>query len=553
MISVEVKGRKFRNVSRPDIPVMRGVQLLSSNPSTSSSFEFVNGQASSTYTYSYFAVCRQEGEFTIPPFGVVVDGTVFTTNAIKIKAQSKRAPPPSTSQGNQNSYQRELPDIFLEMELSNKNPVVGEQLVAEIVLFFKSTIDVQSYQPIPGWKADGFWKEELSDGKQPQAISIIRQGQRYRKATLVKYALFPSKSGDLELGPFQVNATIRYSVLNRDPFSSFFGGFGANQKSVELETEPMKVNVEAFPETDEGFIGAVGQFRIRRSASVEEALVGETIEIRTEVSGTGNIALIGRPEYEFPENLEVYEPQESQNINRRGTQISGTKTFTDVVIGRRPGTVVVPPTTLSYYDNSKNQIVRVALPEISLNIKQDPRFVATPGVSITLDVQPVVGLVAWSQQSDINAFTVQWWFWVLLGSPVLMLGVGYLSLQHINRLNSDENYARRFGASRKTQVMFKRADEAAQGEEIREAYSALHEALAGFITDKLSLPKAGLSDQEIVDAMIEKGLSAEESEDLKSLLVKCSTIRFAPVADYSGYQNDRKMAEKLVKIIRSTT
>jgi hypothetical protein len=416
------------------------------------------------------------------------------------------------------------------MELSNESPVVGEQLVAEIVLFFKSTIDVQSYQPIPGWKADGFWKEELADGKQPQAISIIRQGQRYRKATLIKYALFPSKSGELELGPFQVNATIRYSVLNRDPFSSFFGGFGANQKSVELETEPTTINVKALPETDDGFIGAVGHFRIRRTASVNEALVGETIEIKTEVSGTGNIALVGKPEYDFPENLEVYEPQESQNINRRGTQISGTKTFTDVVIGRRPGEATIPATSLSYFDNNANRIVRVALPEINLTIKQDPRFVATPGVSITLDIQPVVGLVSWKKVSDINDFTVQWWFWALVGSPVLILGIGFFSLQHMTRLNTDESYARRFGASRKTQAMFRKADELAQSNEIREAYSALHEALSGFITDKLGLAKAGLSDLQLAEAVKEKGLSGDESESLKNLLTKCSTIRFAPVA-----------------------
>src|SRR5690625_7101908 len=77
--------------------------------------------------------------------------------------------------------------------------MTGQQSVASIVLYFKQGMEVTSYQPTSGWRTDGFWKEELENIRQPQAESVILSGVRYRTATLLRYALFPTRSGELSL------------------------------------------------------------------------------------------------------------------------------------------------------------------------------------------------------------------------------------------------------------------------------------------------------------------------------------------------------------------
>src|SRR5690625_5830892 len=91
----------------------------------------------------------------------------------------------------------QFPDIFLEVQLDDERPMTGQQIVASIVLYFKQGMEVTSYQPTSGWRTDGFWKEELENIRQPQAESVILSGVRYRTATLLRYALFPTRSGEL--------------------------------------------------------------------------------------------------------------------------------------------------------------------------------------------------------------------------------------------------------------------------------------------------------------------------------------------------------------------
>ena len=200
VLTIAVSGSKFKKITNPDLPELQGMRFLSSTPSTSTSFSFVNGVAKSSYSYSYYILTEKEGEFTIPPVSVSIDQKLYKTQALKVSIRSR-----SAAAKNPNAS----PDIFLKMELSNPKPYVGEQVLATVVIYFKNSLEILSYQPTAGWKAEGFWKEELNDGKQPQVTSDIINGVSYRKAELMKYALFATKSGKLNLSPFTVVTTVR--------------------------------------------------------------------------------------------------------------------------------------------------------------------------------------------------------------------------------------------------------------------------------------------------------------------------------------------------------
>lgn len=544
-VNIEISGERFRNVSRPELPDLPQAKLLTPVPSTSSNFTFVNGRATSSYIFTFFYLARQEGTVEIPPATVTVDGKTFQTAALKLTIRSQQQ-----SGTNPDGSAAAAPDIFLKMEVNNTRPMVGEQIIAEVVLYFKNAIDVQSYQPVPGWKAEGFWKEELNDGRQPQASSTIIDGQRFRKATLIRYALFPSKEGKLDLGSYQINCTIRYSSYSRDPFSSFFGGMGGNQKMVELSTEASKITVLPVPDAGPEFSGAVGNFTFGRSIAVKEALIGESIEILTEVQGTGNIALITKPAYNFPAEFEIYEPQEKQSINRRGDEISGTKTFVDVIVPRRPGTFEIPERPISYYDTGSRKLVTRKLAALKLLIRPDPRALSQAGETVSLDLKPWNGLVAWSTRKTALRLADITWFWVLLGFPVLLLSTAYFWRNHLEKLENDPSYARTRSATRSLDKKLEESKRAADRGDIKEAYAQLHLALTGFIADRLKLPPAGLSDADLLGKISKPALSEEKRSQLRRLLEKCATIRFAPVANDADFRADLDLANEMLSLLR---
>ncbi len=545
-VNIEISGERFRNVSRPELPDLPEAKLLTPVPSTSSNFSFVNGKATSAYTFTFYYLARQEGKITVPAIEVVVDGKPFQTKELAVTIRSQQQMGTGA-----NGQPAELPDIFVKMEVSNRTPLVGEQIIAEVVLYFKNTVDVQSYQPIPGWKAEGFWKEELNDGRQPQATSTIIDGQRFRKASLIRYALFPSKSGKLDLGGFQVNCTIRYSSYTRDPFASFFGGMGANQKMVEMSTEPIKIDARPVPDADSTFSGAVGKFTFKRSAAVKEALVGESVEIITTVEGTGNIALITRPAFPFPAEFEVYEPQEKQDINRRGDEVSGKKTFVDVVVARKPGEFVIPERALTWYDAAAKKLVMQTLPAIALLVKPDPRALLTQaGSAVAFELKPWNGLVNWYSVETPVVFSALWWFWGGLGLPLLVVGVAFVRRRYLDRMENDPLYARTRSAGKAMDKRLSAAKTAADSGALKDAYGNLHIALTSFIADRLKLPPAGISDADLLAKIPEKALPENRRAVLKNLLQKCATIRFAPVVTDADFRTDLNTANDLLSELR---
>ena len=537
-LSVKVSGN-FTDVSRPTLPDFPGFRLLSSTPSTSRSYSYVNGQSSTSYSYSYYLVAQQEGRHTIPSITVSIDDQTYRTDPIDVDIVDRNE---SAEDARSNSR----PEIFLRMEISDETPVTGQQLIGDIVLFFKDGLEVNSYQPIPGWKAEGFWKEEIENTQRPRAESVILNGVRYRKARLLQFALFPTKSGELTISPYEIVVSVRSSSDRNDPFSSFFGGFGGNQQQVELKTAPVNLNVRSLPEIENAsFIGAVGDYSITRKAQTQNALVGETIEVATTIRGTGNIPLITKPVYELPEGLEVYEPQENSNINRRNQQISGTKTFTDVVIARAPGSFTIPEKTVAYYNPSRGGYVRETLPAIELTVSRNPEADIAEEQTPLLGIKPVTGLASWSEP-DSRPLSSRWWLWVGLLLPLLVLGVAYWQKSYIEKMSRDTAFARSQRASDRAGQRLEEAIACSERGDTREAYNKLQKALTGFIGDKLNLPEAGHSNEVYVRALEENNIDENLVRNTKMLLDKCASISYAPDVNHDYLKSHVGLAESIL-------
>lgn len=543
-LTIEVTG-DFNNVSRPELPDFPGFRLLSNTPSTSRSFSFVNGESSTSYSYTYSLLARGTGQFTLPPISVVIDGTEYRTDPIDVTLIDRNASAARPSASTR-------PDIFLRLEVSDESPYTGEQLIADVVLFFKSGLEVNSYQPVPGWKAEGFWKEELENRERPRAESAILNGVRYRKARLLQFALFPTKAGELTISPYEIVISVRSATSRDDPFGSLFGGFGTNQRRVELQTEPVTINVRELPDiNNSNYIGAVGSFDINRSISIREAVVGETIEIETRVSGTGNVPLISKPQYELPDGLEIYEPQESSSINRRNQRISGSKTFTDIVIARTPGTFTLPDTRLAYFNPVLNRYVTETLSPIPFSVQPDPNRLSVSGQQQIFDIKPVTGLATWvTPDRRTPSLFGFWWFWAGLLVPAIVVAVAYWQKTYHEKMSTDRFFARSKKAMDKAEEHLEDALSKSESGNIKEAYYSLHKALTGFIGDKLGLPEAGLSDKQYISHLEKNDMDPELVKNVKMLLDKCSSISYAPETSHEYLKSHVGLAEKIISQLK---
>lgn len=528
-LEISISGTNMGNVPQPELPEIDGLRWLRGSSSRGSKYTFSGGKPSVTYTFGYALIAQQPGEYTLPAIDVEVDGEQYQTDPISFKVLD-----PATI--NQGDAER-APDIYVQLEPSTQQPVVGQQVIADVVLYFKNGIEVSSYQPTPGWKAEGFWKEELQYPQRAQTSSTIISGVRYNKAILLQHALFPTKSGELTISPFEITVAVR-TQRNSTPF-----GFGLGQERMNLESSPVTLNVQPLPSLDEAqFIGAVGKFDISRSISSESVFVGETVEISTTIEGIGNVPLINKPEFDFPEALENYAPQERSEIARRQRQISGTRTFTDILVPRNEGTFTIPEKKVAYFNPEQKRYIIETLPALTFNAIRDPNSTATVQQDVRLDVKPITGLANWHTVSQQPLYK-KYWVWIGILLPLIITALMYSYKTYSDRMQTDPAFARSRTAADNAQKTLSAAE---QSSDVKEGYHLIEKALVQFITDKLNLPPAGLSHQDIIKKTEELG-DTDVIAELKRLLTKCETISYAPNASQQSLEADIQKTRTLIK------
>jgi hypothetical protein len=542
-LTVEISGDGFRTIELPKLPTLTGLQYMSTSPNTSQSFSMINGVTSRKYGYTYFLQTLETGDYTIPAIKVSIDGKEYSTAPLKVKVLDR------SSAASRESTEA-MSDIFLRIEVSDRSPYVNQQILANVVLFFKQTTDVLSYQPNPSWKAEGFWKEDLDDGKETRTESVVIDGVRYRKATLLQYALFPSKSGRLTISPFQVTFNIRVPASGNHPFAGW-GGFGSSQRSVDLSSEPVIINVRDLPAGSTGAsLGAVGQFEIRRKVTKTNVFVGEAVEISTDIIGIGNIALVSRPDYAFPEGFEVYDPQVQTDINRKGNRVNGSKLIKDVVIPRRAGTFTIPEMTVSWYNDRTNSWQTTTLASVTINAEKDPNATQITNTRVTGSKEIITGLARWRPLRTQAIYDNNLWFWLGILSPGMIFGLGFAYFSYSNRMSTDIAFSRSKKASKMAAKWFAEAEKQANNGDIKAAYGSIHKAMAGYIGDRLNLATAGLSDEQYREALLANKTDELVANEIHALLTTCSTIRYAPLTDQATFEADIKRAKSLLQNVR---
>ena len=107
----------------------------------------------------------------------------------------------------------------------------------------------------------GFWVENYTLPESPSTRTEIINGRRYTVATIRKMAVFPTTAGKKEIGPMQIECTVRVQRRTRSLFDDFFSRdlFGSNEP-LSLESNPVKLEILPLPEENRppGFDGGRG-------------------------------------------------------------------------------------------------------------------------------------------------------------------------------------------------------------------------------------------------------------------------------------------------------
>ncbi len=390
------------SVGEPKLPNIAGsFDLLNSQVMRSSQSSLVNGdfEVKKSIIYNFMMAPKKVGQLKLGPSTVLVDGKTMKTKDISVRVQ-KETQQRAQNQGqdrynqrrNRQRSQNRRMDPFEDMDSmfsqllrrqrggfmgggpGNAGPpidpedsffikvvvdkakiYVGEQVTATWYLYTRGQvrdIDTLKYPSL-----NGFWKEDIEVATRLNFQREIVNGVAYNRALLASYALFPIKSGSIEIDAYEAKCSIL--------LPSF--GFGKTVQGTK-KSQVLTLKVEDLPleGKPDNFTGGVGNFTLTHKLDINSVPANQPVKLNIKFEGQGNAKLINLPTIDLPSTIEMYDKQSTAKFFKNGKSY---KDYEILLVPKEEGEVLVPEMSFSAFDPEAEQYYEInPVPELFLSV-----------------------------------------------------------------------------------------------------------------------------------------------------------------------------------------
>jgi hypothetical protein len=541
---------------------------VASGPNQSTNMQFINGAMSSSVSYSYVIVPRTEGKFTIGAATIEYNGKTLQTQPITVTV-AKGAPKQQRNQqgaANEQSadVSRQIGDnLFLRVVIDKSKVYQGEQITATYKLYNRVRLSNLNIGKLPA--LTGFWTEDVEEIKQVQFTNEVVNGKQYNVAVLKKVALYPQRSGTLEIDPMEVNCVVQVQSRRRsnDIFDQFFNDpFFGNFSNVNyrVQSDLVKITVSPLPSANvpEGFGGAVGKFSMEAWLDKRQTKTNEPVTLKVKITGRGNLKLLGAPNIVVPPDIEKYDPKISDNITREVNQLAGSRTFEYLLIPRHAGDQRISAFPFSYFDAEKKSYVKLTSPEFILSVEKGSDVASGQAIGISKEDVKLLGEDIRFIKSDISSFRRKndsfvgsVGFYALSAAPIASFLGMLLIFRKREKTLGDVAGMRKRKARKMAQARLAEAKKFLDKKQKDDFYTEISRALWGYVGDKLSLPPSELSIDAVRESLTARGVADDAVGKLGATFERCEFARFAPSSDAAMMDSFYNETVDLVSTIES--
>ncbi|MDE7356822.1 MAG: BatD family protein, partial [Bacteroidales bacterium] len=260
-VSYAINTRGSKNFQAP---AFKGLDILfGPAQSQSSSFQFVNGKQSQSFTLSYTYQLRapKAGSYDFGKASIEVGGTTYYSEPFTLTVTDAPQQAQTQTQGADRSDSRRErtsasvngEDLYIKGSVSNRQPYVGEQVLLTYRIY--TSIPVEQYSIYKTHSNKGFWTEELQVDPQSQRQENIN-GKQFVSADIRKVALFAQQAGSHTLEPLEVEAVAQVQAPRRarqsrsifDIFEDDFFGSPTELVKKDLRSQSIRIPARHLPD-----------------------------------------------------------------------------------------------------------------------------------------------------------------------------------------------------------------------------------------------------------------------------------------------------------------
>lgn len=334
------------NQSSPDLSALPESIALLSNSQQISSYS-INGKTTYNKSWKLTLKALQQGAITIPPITLGNQQTQAIT--INVKAAKTQL-----------DLENQTNAIFLSVDLDNQAPYVQQQVILTFSLYRAVATTNESLTEL---KADNAILEQLD---KPRSFNKMINNTSYT-VYQVKYALFPQKSGELQIPPVTFNAEIYDTPTNRSGRGSFF----QPTRPISVSSKPQTIQVKARPGNAQTPWLPAEKLSLKQHWSDDTDIkVGEPITWTVSLSATG-LSESQLPLIEIPAvtGLQIYPDSPQKQNKTSNTGLIGEQQIKFAVIPSQHGKVTIPEIKIPWWDVATDEQKYATLPARTLSVK----------------------------------------------------------------------------------------------------------------------------------------------------------------------------------------
>jgi len=323
----------------PDFsPLEKDFEIL--NRSQQQSTEIINWKRTKTVKWILTVIPKHSGNLVIPVINFGQDNSPFLALIVNDAVHSTRT----------------QDALFLQVSADKLKPYVQEQVIYTLKLFRK--VNISQAQLTDPTLADAVVEKLGEDTK----YNSQYQGENYIVIER-KYAIFPQKSGHLEIKPLILIADI--ITANQPQFNGFFNR--QSTRTQRVESEAIHLDVQPVPVEMKDTVWLPAE-----QVYLEEKLPVKTAEIKVGEPVTRTITLLAKgvtasalPEintYKIPAYLKAYP---DQPVIKEQGKADGMIAFREekvALIPSKAGTYILPAIEIPWWNTktNKKEIARLA-------------------------------------------------------------------------------------------------------------------------------------------------------------------------------------------------
>ncbi|MDR2222797.1 MAG: BatD family protein [Flavobacteriaceae bacterium] len=299
------------------------------------------------YNYYYQLLPKKQGVSTIEEAEFKIGRKSYKTKPLNIKIKKPEL----------------LNNIHFTVELSNQTIYKNElsiltyKILTKAPIYQISTLPYNYYinPPMDIEKSDEYSKT-LFNGEEFYSYTISVELVYLKEDEVIR--TIPPESVEIQLKATPIKKDLSAHFTHLDSLNNIY-----------LTSQEVTIRTLALPKDNKPkqFLNAVGTFDLKVVPTVLQIKKGETLNVKVQVSGEGNLYLLEMPLLTTTMQ-ETPKPTEEKQIDVVENRIVGTKNNTYTFIPQETGNFVINPIEFSYFDPKIKKYKTIITKSITIQV-----------------------------------------------------------------------------------------------------------------------------------------------------------------------------------------